>query len=323
EELQQAVELLKQNKPVAFPTETVYGLGANALQETAVKSIYTAKGRPSDNPLIVHVCSMEMLQELCEMPTIYQKLVEKHWPGPLTILCPKSDKIPASVTGGQETVAIRMPQHPVALALIKACGFPLAAPSANTSGRPSPTQAQHVFDDLQGRIEIVLDGGPCNSGVESTVIDGLRPIPAILRPGGLTLDQVQQIPGFEATLVWKKDFDDKQLEQAPTTPGMKYRHYSPNCQVILVQGSKQEQRDKIRGLIKSHPHLGILRTGPRTDVECEHELHIGETHAQVAQQLFHGLRTLEQEKVSVIVVEAVDDTKEGLAVMNRLYKAAS
>ncbi|MEW5306626.1 MAG: hypothetical protein WDW36_009080 [Sanguina aurantia] len=236
--LQCAVTLLTAGQAVAIPTETVYGLAANALSAEAVARIFQAKQRPSDNPLIIHVSSMEMLQALYpagwELPAVYTQAVAELWPGPLTILLPCSPLIPPIVTCGHPTMAVRMPSHPVARALIAACGFPLAAPSANSSGRPSPTLATHVMEDLCGRIPLVLDGGPCGCGVESTVLDGLRRPPVLLRPGGVTAERLSRVPGLEQLQVYRRDFVDAALEAAPTTPGMKYRHYSPDAQVVLI-----------------------------------------------------------------------------------------
>jgi L-threonylcarbamoyladenylate synthase len=336
-----AAGLLKRGEVVAFPTETVYGLGACALDKEAVSRIFAAKGRPSDNPLIIHISSMEMLKSITTVPEIYTPLIEKYWPGPLTILLPRGELVPLIVTGGHDTVAVRMPSNPVALALIEACGFPLAAPSANTSGRPSPTLASHVYDDLNGRIHLILDGGQCNSGVESTVVDGLSTIPAILRPGGITADQVRSCRGFEKCRVWQKDFTDATMESAPTTPGMKYTHYSPNCDVVLVRmpaGSPSEAKlaqrrtlyEELATLSDLGLKIGILRTishctakYPGTAKAKVTELFIGSTSREVAFGLFKGLRDLEQTGAEVILVEGVSDDDEGLAVMNRLVKAAS
>ncbi|MEW5316566.1 MAG: hypothetical protein WDW38_007933 [Sanguina aurantia] len=244
--LQCAVTLLTAGQAVAIPTETVYGLAANALNAEAVARIFQAKQRPSDNPLIIHVSSMEMLQALYpagwELPAVYTQVVAELWPGPLTILLPCSPLIPSIVTCGHPTMAVRMPSHPVARALIAACGFPLAAPSANSSGRPSPTLASHVMEDLCGRIPLVLDGGPCGCGVESTVLDGLRRPPVLLRPGGVTAERLSKVPGLEHLQVYRRDFVDAALEAAPTTPGMKYRHYSPDAQVILIDPQAWHRR---------------------------------------------------------------------------------
>ncbi|PNH10570.1 tRNA threonylcarbamoyladenosine biosynthesis protein sua5 [Tetrabaena socialis] len=223
---------------VAIPTETVYGLAANALSASAVGKVYAAKGRPADNPLIIHISSLAMLASLYpagwSLPPVYEAVVKDLWPGPLTILLPRSALVSDAVTCGLPTMAVRMPAHPVALALIAACGFPLAAPSANSSGRPSPTLARHVLADLGGRIPLILDGGPCTCGVESTVLDALRSPPAILRPGGVTSEQLLPYPGLEGLQVYRRDFVDEALEAAPSTPGMKYRHYSPVAPVWLL-----------------------------------------------------------------------------------------
>lgn len=244
EKLEKAAHLLSEGEVVAIPTETVYGLAGNALDKDVVPKIFKAKNRPSDNPLIVHVSSLDMLKSLLpqgEIPPSYLSVIRKFWPGPLTIILPKSSLIPDVVTGGHSTMAVRFPKHPLARALISLCGFPLAAPSANSSGKPSPTLASHVYHDLAGKIPLILDGGACNLGVESTVLDGLRHPPAILRPGSVTYEQLRQIPGMEKVQVYRKDFVDKNLEQAPTTPGMKYRHYSPDAEVILIEYPEDEE----------------------------------------------------------------------------------
>ncbi|KAI9202348.1 DHBP synthase RibB-like alpha/beta domain-containing protein [Polychytrium aggregatum] len=353
--LLRAVELLRSNEPVAIPTETVYGLAANALSPEAVAKIFLAKGRPSDNPLIIHVSSIEMLLSILpselshRIPQVYQALIDRHWPGPLTILVPRSSKIPKQVTGGHDTVAVRFPSHPIARALISLCGFPLAAPSANTSGRPSPTLAGHVFADLQGRIPLIIDGGSCDSGVESTVLDGFATPPAILRPGGITYEQIKAFEGMENVRVYRRDYVDEALEAAPTTPGMKYRHYSPNVEVVLFEVSSTEghlpneavlskrramvQTEITKRLESSPGPIGVLRTwfaagdtegGFRYDGNVA-ELALGaesDPH-KVAQELFKGLRELEERKVAYIFVEGIGEKGEGLAVMNRLRKAAS
>lgn len=254
--------------PVAFPTETVYGLGADATRSDAVRAIYTAKGRPSDNPLIVHVCDLEMLRRLLQpagratagrqpddrrrdgsgsegddpIPAIYRPLITRFWPGPLTILLPLPPPSPShapplapEVTAGLSTFGARMPASPLALTLIRLAGVPLAAPSANASTRPSPTTAQHVVDDLAGRIEIVLDGGACGVGVESTVVDGLSSPPVVLRPGGVGIDELRQVPGWEGTVVAYKDAVMREGMQTPRAPGMKYKHYSPRARVVLFE----------------------------------------------------------------------------------------
>ncbi|KAG8801029.1 hypothetical protein FRC17_006747 [Serendipita sp. 399] len=268
--LQIASEHLRSSHLVVFPTETVYGLAANALSSRATADIFRTKGRPQDNPLIVHISSLEMLKLVVDegfvIPETYQRLMDAFWPGPLTLLFPvkkrerkgdSDDKgavvvggdggVPEEVTAGHSTVAVRMPSHPVARALIAFSGLPLAAPSANTSGRPSPTKAEHVYHDLKGKVRYILDGGACDVGVESTVVDGLgekkdaqsesgtESVVRVLRPGGVTVEQMQRVLGEGVrVLVHRRDYRDEQLESQPTTPGMKYRHYSPTCPVYLV-----------------------------------------------------------------------------------------
>ncbi|KAJ3338676.1 hypothetical protein HDU91_001145 [Kappamyces sp. JEL0680] len=332
ENIRAAKELLQHHHVVAFPTETVYGLGGNALSSRAVQEIFRAKGRPSDNPLIVHVSSMDMLKALIaprDLPVAYRDILAAFWPGPLTILLPRPPCIPSEVTAGQDTVAVRMPSHPLALALIDACGFPLAAPSANTSGRPSPTRAIHVYDDLKGRIPLVLDGGSCDSGVESTVLDALRSPPCILRPGGVTFEMLA--PYLDGLQVYKRDFVDASLEQAPTTPGMKYRHYSPNARVVLIENSghgTEQQMDALqreyRALSGPDEVIGVLLAQDDPLPPCYPiQMALGASAKQVAHTLFQRLREMEDLGVTCILVQGVVEDNEGLAVMNRLRKAAS
>ncbi len=230
----EAARILQENEVVAFPTETVYGLGANAKSDAAVEKIFKAKGRPSDNPLIVHISNKNQLEGLVmSVPSSAEKLIEAYWPGPLTIIFNKKENVLSEkVTAGLDTVAIRMPDHPVALAIIEAAGLPIAAPSANRSGKPSPTTAQHVIDDLDGRIIGVVDGGETGVGVESTVVDCTGPVPIILRPGGVTKEQLQEVVGEIIV-----DPSLKEGKGAPKSPGMKYTHYAPDAPVYLVEGN--------------------------------------------------------------------------------------
>ncbi|GAA5810458.1 hypothetical protein MFLAVUS_003879 [Mucor flavus] len=354
EAIDKAVEFLKQGEAIGIPTETVYGLAANALDKNAVSKIFAAKNRPQDNPLIVHVSSIEMLKSILPnnvVPEVYLPVIRQHWPGPLTIILPASSLIPISVTCGHPTVAVRFPSHPVARSLIEACGFPLAAPSANSSGKPSPTLASHVYHDLQGRIPFILDGGSCNVGVESTVLDGLRNPPAILRPGGLTYELLKNVPGMEKLQVYKKHFVDTELEQAPTTPGMKYRHYSPEAKVILIDRKNEldsKFNDKFERALRDQVEIiqntgvivskvGILRTTQdgetaiwetnttlSNNIKCL-SLQMGRSGhpEEVARGMFKGLRHLDQSDVDLIFVEGISEDREGMAVMNRLRKAAS
>jgi L-threonylcarbamoyladenylate synthase len=278
-----AEELVNTDVPVAFPTETVYGLGADATRSSAVKAIFAAKGRPADNPLIVHIHSLQQLRALLSgqressiessdsdydpIPAIYKPLIERFWPGPLTIILPTpaSSILAPEVTAGLSTFGARMPRSILALSLLRLCGRPLAAPSANASTRPSPTAAEHVFDDLQGRIHTIIDGGPCEVGVESTVVDGLSSPPSILRPGGITVEQLRQCPGWENVTVAYKDKQEGGTSK-PRAPGMKYRHYSPKAEVVLFEagaGSPSAEEVRIRkkiGLIRTKswkPALGL------------------------------------------------------------------
>ncbi|KAI1146267.1 DHBP synthase RibB-like alpha/beta domain-containing protein [Nemania diffusa] len=252
--LQDAANYLKtKDIPVAFPTETVYGLGADATRALAVKGIYSAKGRPSDNPLIIHVADLDMLRHILQpatekdvpingspdqIPDIYKPLIERFWPGPLTILMPNQSpsKLAPQVTAGLQTYGVRMPASPLARSLIKLVGSPLAAPSANASTKPSPTTAAHVLEDLDGRIELILDGGSCPVGVESTVVDGLCDPPVVLRPGGVSLDELRKCPGWENVEKAYKDHSEAG-KAAPRAPGMKYKHYSPKAQVVLYEAT--------------------------------------------------------------------------------------
>ena len=247
-----AKELKEKDTPVAFPTETVYGLGADATRSGSVKGIYSAKGRPSDNPLIIHVCDLEMLRSFLQpkgqehsdkdvIPSRYKPLLERFWPGPLTVLMPnpQPSKLAPEVTAGLETFGVRMPSSPLALSLIKLAGVPLAAPSANASTKPSPTLAQHVMDDLDGRIELILDGGSCPVGVESTVVDGLCDPPVILRPGGIGLEELRSCPGWEGVVKAYKDHGEVG-KAAPRAPGMKYKHYSPKAKVVLYEATYEK-----------------------------------------------------------------------------------
>ncbi|RIA98829.1 DHBP synthase RibB-like alpha/beta domain-containing protein [Glomus cerebriforme] len=363
--LNEAVDLLKKDKVIAMPTETVYGLAACAISAQGVNQIFSVKNRPPDNPLIVHISSLKMLRsllptkkngEIGEIPEIYEPIIKKFWPGPLTILVPKSILIPSEITCNLSTVAVRFPSHPIARALISLCGFPLAAPSANTSGKPSPTLASHVLTDLNGKIPLIIDGGQCNFGVESTVFDAIGSYgPVILRPGGITYEALSSMPGMENLRVYKKDFVDKKLEIDPTTPGMKYRHYSPNAEVILVDvddnnKSREIMEKEIKRIRKNGKiTIGLLATrtsytmseGENETIESTNiarldgsdtrlsrniiEYTLGDsTHPeQIAKELFKGLRYLDEHNVDYIIVEGISEEEEGLAVMNRLRKAAS
>ncbi|POW16178.1 hypothetical protein PSHT_06817 [Puccinia striiformis] len=360
--IQSAVKLIQSEDLVAFPTETVYGLGASALSSTAVSKIYKAKGRPSDNPLIVHVSSLNLLRTFIPpdwtFPATYQALTERFWPGPLTLLVPTTSSIlpnsPISnlVTCGLSTVAVRMPAHPISRALIAESGVPIAAPSANLSGRPSPTTAQHVERDLKTRIPMILDGGPCQVGVESTVVDGLNPDGRlrILRLGGLSVEDIQTCL-LEAGLdqsngkpilagVYNQDYRDKELEAKPTTPGMKYKHYAPHAKIIILNPVLSDShQDQINGGADE-----LISEIGRAGSESSKSLRIGlmmiedsplhksssiqnlgpELQPEIsAQRLFASLRYLdEQLEVDIIYVERLSEIGLGATVMERLRKAS-
>ncbi|PSS35491.1 hypothetical protein PHLCEN_2v1646 [Hermanssonia centrifuga] len=361
EALHSAVKLLNDRQTVAFPTETVYGLGALALDSTAAGRIFSTKGRPPDNPLIVHVSSRAMLRGLLppsyKISRIYDILIEHFWPGPLTLLFPTdATLVPPIITANQPTVAIRMPSHSVARALIAVADAPLAAPSANSSGKPSPTRAEHVFRDLEGKIDLILDGGPCGVGLESTVVDGLHSDGNIrvLRPGGITVEDIEDVLRANLgdmeqqprVLVHRRDYRDDAMEEAPTTPGMKYRHYSPAVPVILMYTSSVSPPDARRSSISSLIHSlksratqsGVVKVGILTPSDSpildmlpdisgieylRYPLGPIADAAITAQRLFDGFLTLERDGVDFILIEEIEEEREGLAIMNRVKKAAS
>lgn len=320
ERLKVAARLIRGGKLVAFPTETVYGLGADALNESAVRKIFEAKGRPADNPLIVHIADIEWLFDLTrEVPEMAIELAEKFWPGPLTLVLPRDPKVPDVTTGGLDTVAVRMPAHPIALDLIRLSKRPIAAPSANISGRPSPTDAEHVIEDFYGRIECVVDGGPTPIGVESTVLDLTGPKPILLRPGGLTLEEIEKVAGEVEIHPAVKG---KRVGLAKA-PGMKYRHYSPSAQVIVVEGEREAVRKKIDELVKEFQKKG-MRVGVMATERHKADVFfpLGQSDVEVARNVFRALRELDKAGVDVIIAEGIEERGLGIAVMNRLRKAA-
>ncbi|ABO51668.1 translation factor SUA5 [Desulforamulus reducens MI-1] len=328
--INQAAAIIKRGGLVAFPTETVYGLGANGLDGKAVADIYRAKGRPSDNPLILHVADTNMVRELSKnLPPKATLLMKKFWPGPLTLVVPRASHIPREVTGGLATVAVRMPHHPVALALIKASGVPIAAPSANKSGRPSPTNAEHVKLDLQGCIDAILDGGPAGLGLESTVLDLTGAAPVILRPGGVTYEQLLEALG-DVTIDPSALGERLSKDKAPRSPGMKYKHYAPAAPLILFEGEPEKVKaaivERAEELLKGGKRVGILATEEHAqDYPPDSKiLKIGsrKNPAGVAAMLFKRLREFDQLQVDVILTEGFETKGIGLAVMNRLRRAA-
>ena len=255
ESLALAAGLLRSGQLVAFPTETVYGLGADATNAEAVLSIFRAKGRPADNPLIVHIFDRSQLEGLCVVPDEALPLMDAFWPGPLTLLFMKLSTVPDEVTAGLPTVAVRMPSHPVAASMLKACGLPVAAPSANSSGRPSPTLASHVLEDMQGKIPLILDGGPCDVGVESTVLDLCHGTPTILRPGGVTKEMLESVlqseVGLAGSILRPLGPDEQAL-----SPGMRYKHYAPKATVTLVEGEESAVLTRLRELCREEAAAG-------------------------------------------------------------------
>ncbi len=318
-------DMIKDGETVIFPTETVYGLGANALDESAAMNIYAAKGRPSDNPLIVHICDMEGLEEIAGgISDKARRIIDEFWPGPITLVFSKKDCVPYATTGGLDTVAVRMPSHPVAKELIRLSGVPIAAPSANISGKPSPTRQEHIVSDMDGRVDGIILGGACDVGLESTVIDIRSDVPVILRPGGVTIEQLEELVG-------RVDIDpaietpDEDI--APMSPGMKYKHYSPDAQVYIVSGKKDDVAEKINGLCVKNKDNGL-----KTGVICMEEdmsyysggevLSLGSSMEEAANNLFDALIEMDKKKVDIVYSQAFEESGIGKAIMNRLLKSA-
>lgn len=318
--------MLVSGKTVIFPTETVYGLGANALDEEAAAKIYQAKGRPSDNPLLVHVADKEDVYDLVENIDDRAKLLmDKFWPGPLTIVFKKKDIIPARTSGGLDTVAIRMPSDQVARDLIRQAGVPIAAPSANISGRPSPTKPEHIIRDMDGRVDGILVGGSCNYGVESTIVDLSGDVAMVLRPGSITLEMLGEVLGQVNLDPSLKNKDDNIRAKAP---GMKYKHYSPQAQVYIVRAGDQEDfARRVDELCLDNAKKG-LKTGVLTRSSDQHPYQaqvfdLGESDAEVAKNLFDSLISLDRESIDIAYVPYFEEKGLGVAIMNRLKKAAA
>lgn len=318
----EAAEILRNGGLVAFPTETVYGLGANALDPVAVKKVYEAKGRPSDNPMIVHIARASELSQLTpKMSVEITKLVDAFWPGPLTLVLPKQEEVPEEVTGGLSTVGIRMPDDPVALELIRKAGVPVAAPSANLSGSPSPTRPEHVIADLDGKVDVILKGGSCRVGIESTVLDMSTDIPTILRPGMIAPEDIQGIlrkkveidPALLRSEAWE-DRSSRGLIQAPKSPGMKYTHYAPKASMTIFEGSRENVKKEIQRVKAKNESLGN-KVGVILFEEND--------FVAAAQDFFARLRDLDEEGADLILAGALSTNEAaGFAVMNRMMKAA-
>lgn len=327
ETIRRAGEVIRGGGLVAFPTETVYGLGGDALSPRSAEKIYAAKGRPSDNPLIVHICELGDLYRIAsDVSEQALRVAQRFWPGPLTMIFKKTALVPHQTTGGLDTVAVRFPDHPVALAFIRAAGGFVAAPSANTSGRPSPTVGKYVYEDMQGKIEMLLDGGQVGIGVESTILDMTEEIPVILRPGYVTQDMLQEVLGqvcLDPTMF------EVRGDCQPKAPGMKYKHYAPRGQLTIVTGSTGTVRQYIRKQLADKKEQGF-RTGVMVPVE-EAETYLADSikvtgrrtdTAAVARELFKILREFDDENIAYMYCEGVAGDGIGQAVMNRMLKAA-
>ena len=324
EDIQQAAEIIREGGLVAFPTETVYGLGADALNPEAVGKVYAAKGRPSDNPMIVHISSKDDLEHLTfEITEDMKKLADVFWPGPLTMVVPARPVVPRVTTGGLDTVAVRMPSDMTAAALITSSGVPIAAPSANLSGKPSPTTARHVIDDLDGRIDAIIEGGDCQVGIESTVVDMTGSIPAVLRPGIITREQLSAALGKTVELdpallakpeiKWKDGLLETDEDFKPKSPGMKYRHYAPKAEMIIYKGNREKA-----ALAMAEEKLRRVENGQKVEVimydDAEPE--------KAAREFFAKLRACDKAGVDVILAAALKEDGVGFAVMNRMFKSA-
>ena len=320
--IRRAARLLRKGELVAFPTETVYGLGANVFDPAAVRRIFQVKGRPQDNPLIVHLHSLQQVHFLASsLPLMFWILADRFMPGPLTIVLRKSSAVAGIVTAGLPTVAIRFPDHPVAKALLREAGVPLVAPSANISGRPSPTRAAHVSEDLDGRIAAIVDGGNCRIGLESTVLDLTRSVPVVLRPGSVTKGEIEKALGIRVRV-------HRSSAKRPASPGMKYRHYAPHGELVVFEGDRRRIIASMRAFLKSLK--GRLRVGVLAREEALRHfkntefVSLGSTGpSDAARRLFAAFREMDRRKVDLILCEGFPEERMGAALMNRLRKAAS
>ena len=323
-----AADIIARGGLVAFPTETVYGLGGDAFDVNASARIYEAKGRPSDNPLIVHIAALEDLYSLTDnVPDKALALAKEFWPGPLTMIVDKKSCVPDTVTGGLSTVAVRLPSHKVARDLIKASGTFIAAPSANLSGRPSPTRAEHVIEDLSGRVDMIIDGGDIEIGLESTIVDLTEDVPVILRPGYITMEMIEDVIGDvrldKALMTGVSD------GVAPKAPGMKYRHYAPKAELTIIEGERDKVINRINSFVEEgrrrNRKVGVMITAEAYDmVEADVKISLGsgDSNEEIARNLFATLREFDETGVDVIYSEGFGDNGLGQAVMNRLLKAA-
>lgn len=318
--INKAVDIIKSGGVVGIPTETVYGLGANAFDEEAVKKVFEAKGRPKDNPMIVHVAEIDEVYSLVkDFPEKARRLAKKYWPGPLTIIMEKSDKVPMRTSGNLPTVAVRMPSHPVMREIIKKSGCPIAAPSANLSGSPSPTNAKYVFDDMNTRIPLILDGGDSSVGVESTVITVVGEKPRLLRPGGVTPEELEEVLGeIEIDSAVKEQL--KENEKA-SSPGMKYKHYAPKTEVIIIKADKEKYMDYLKSHADNSLALCFEDEAEFCPIECVTYGKSYDAYSQ-AKRLFDALRECDGAGKRVVYAHCPDDRGMGLAVYNRLIRSA-
>ena len=323
EELKAPAEAIKQGKLVLFPTETVYGIGANALDEKAVKKIYEAKGRASDNPLIAHISNLEMLKKLVtEIGEREKKLIEKFWPGPLTIIFNKSNIVPNIITAGLETVAIRMPSNEIAKRLIEYSGVPIAAPSANISGKPSGTVVEDILEELDGKVEYIIDGGMVDIGLESTVIRVIDGKVHILRPGKITKEDIESLGievEIEKQILGKYEEGEKVL-----SPGIKYKHYAPNTKCILVYSNNNEKMvEKINEISNEKNAVILCRTSNLEKYNATNKLAMGNTLEEICNNIFTLLRKVDKYNAEIVLIEGVQKDGLGLAIMNRLLRACA
>ena len=323
-EIKKQAEILKKGDTVIFPTETVYGLGANALDEKAVSKIYEANGRPSDNPLIVHIYDKHQVEELAkDISPKAHVVMDKFWPGPITIILNKKDIVPSRTSGGLDTVAIRMPSNPIAKELLKETNLPIAAPSANISGRPSPTKANHVYEEMNNRVDGIILGGDCTFGLESTVLDLTNDIPTILRPGSVTKEDLESVIG---QVNIDPALENKEDNIKAKAPGMKYKHYSPNADVFIVSGGEKEVAEKINALIsennKNNIKSVILCIEEHKNLYKGDTIILGRDLQEVGSNLFDSLIMADKKGYDVVYTEAFENKGVGRAIMNRLLKSA-
>lgn len=328
EAIEKGAEIIKKGGVIAFPTETVYGLGADALNKEAVKKIFEAKGRPQDNPLIIHVADHDLSAYAAEIPDKAQELMNKFWPGPLTIILKKTDLIPMETSAGLHTVGIRMPSNETARLLIKASGCPIAAPSANISGKPSPTNFWRCVEDLDGKVDMIIGDGSSIVGLESTIIDYSVFPPRLLRPGYITYDDVHKI---DQNIVYDEAMTRADEKEIPKAPGMKYRHYAPKAPLFIITGDSEQVKRRIVELSKNHQKLGeivgILAPKEREKMYNKENIRfisLGSENnsSEIARNLFEGLRTFDDLNVDVILAEGFSEEGVGVAIMNRLKKAS-